>query len=351
MVFPEKYGSELPVIDWGAEESMLVNQLSTVEDLPTREFLERELWAYRQAYASSGQTDQVDKLMKVNLRAFPDSTMRSGKFFTNTVGAFPVVQPGFSASDLLWMSRGVVFWIILVILSLAWMIANLIRKDSDPKILWFFWLLSTIFLGPVCVWIFKKSHLPFDHALPSKAVETWVLSAFLVGVYATGWGISFSLLPRFGDNPTPLVILGMTYLIPVIFGFITFQVLFLLSGSVAAARERLSAGLGSVVISMNFAFAVMFPLMMVFNQLLSTIPATFSVFFWAILSFISMVNLVALYPVNAWMIRRGLKTWQTKKQIEQTTLPTAAKKRAWPVLITSIFILVVSLAITISQLA
>jgi hypothetical protein len=262
-----------------------------------------------------------------------------------------VIQPGLSATDLLWFCRGIVFWFVINILSLVWMFVNLIRDDSGSKILWFFWLLSTIFLGPVSVWVFKKSHTSKGHNSSSQNKEAWALSVFLVGIYATGWGVSFSLLPYFGSNPAPLVILCITYFIPAILGFATFQILFLVSGSATGVKERLVAGLSGVFISMNVAFAVMFPLMMIFDHLFSTIPGSFNPFIWGMLSLLSLVNLIVEYPVNNWMNRHGLFSWQSKKQIEHITIPSTAKKRAWPVLITSIFILVVSLAVTISQLA
>jgi hypothetical protein len=276
--------------------------------------------------------------------------MRWGKLFTNTVGEFPIIQPGFSATDLVWLSRGLILWFFLIILSLVWLFVKLIQWGPDSKFLWVFWLLSTIFLGPVSVLIFKQNQTSADITSLSKRGEAWVRSAFLVGIYAIGWAVSFSLLPRFGSNPPPLVILGITYLIPMSFGFIFFQILILLSGSEGVFNERLLAGLGGAVISMNIAFAVMFPLTMVLNNLFSTIPGSLNPFFWAMLSFLSLLNLIAQYPINAWMIQRGLKSWQPKKLPEQKNIPPD-RKSAWPVLVTSLLILISSLVITISQLA
>ena len=54
-IFPEKLGTEIPAIDWSATEGPIINQLAAVDDPAVKEFLERELWAYRQAYASVGR--------------------------------------------------------------------------------------------------------------------------------------------------------------------------------------------------------------------------------------------------------------------------------------------------------
>ncbi len=75
-IYPSQFGSDLPMIDWGDSEASLVRQLRGVTDETVKEYLERELWSFRQAYTSAGMSDQVDKLWRVNLSAFPGSTMR-----------------------------------------------------------------------------------------------------------------------------------------------------------------------------------------------------------------------------------------------------------------------------------
>ncbi len=349
-VFPERYGMELPLIDWGAAEGILVNQLSDVEDQPTREYLERELWAFRQAYASVGQKDQVEKLRRVNLRAFPNSTMRKYGFFTYTVGGFPVIQSGWSAVAFMRLSWGIFVWVILVILSLIWITVSLIRRSNIARRWWFYWMLSTIFLGPIPIIVYEQIRSPLGISSLSKREQAMILSTFQVGIYAVGWALAFSLLMRFGSEPHPLAILGVTYLTPISVSLVVFRIPSLLIWGKGSFKKRLPEGLWAEVISMNITFAVMFPLTMVLDQLFSTIPGSFNPFYWAMLSFLSLLNLIAQYPINAWMIQRGLKSWQPKKLPEKKNIHPD-RKSAWPVLVTSLLILISSLVITISQLA
>ncbi len=69
-VFPSKYAKAVPDIDWESKEFDLVNRLEQVTDDDVREVLERELWSYRQLYASVGRGELADRLLAVHRQAF-----------------------------------------------------------------------------------------------------------------------------------------------------------------------------------------------------------------------------------------------------------------------------------------
>jgi hypothetical protein len=68
-VFPRKYGKTVPQVDWEADEQDLVGQWKQVTDEDVREILERELWSYRQLFASVGRLDLADRLVNVRGKA------------------------------------------------------------------------------------------------------------------------------------------------------------------------------------------------------------------------------------------------------------------------------------------
>jgi len=72
-VYPRHYTSAIPEVNWEAGENDLVDQLGQVSDSDLREILERELWAYRQLFASVGKKSLADKLMNVHQQAYPNS--------------------------------------------------------------------------------------------------------------------------------------------------------------------------------------------------------------------------------------------------------------------------------------
>jgi CubicO group peptidase (beta-lactamase class C family) len=68
-VFPRQFGKSVPRIDWEADEQDVVNQLRQVKDRDVRQVLERELWSYRQLFASTGRRDLADRLVNVRRKA------------------------------------------------------------------------------------------------------------------------------------------------------------------------------------------------------------------------------------------------------------------------------------------
>jgi hypothetical protein len=76
-VFPRQFGKAVPAIDWEADEQDLVNQLKQVTDEDVREILARELWSYRQLFASVGRSDLVGRLVDVRGKAYRWSGLKN----------------------------------------------------------------------------------------------------------------------------------------------------------------------------------------------------------------------------------------------------------------------------------
>jgi CubicO group peptidase (beta-lactamase class C family) len=92
-VFPRQHGKSVPEVDWGAGERDLVNQLKQVTDADMREILERELWSYRQMYASMGQTERVNRLQDVHRQAYAGSRVSSlDSYAFRGVEYYPIVR-------------------------------------------------------------------------------------------------------------------------------------------------------------------------------------------------------------------------------------------------------------------
>jgi len=81
-VFPRRYGQTVPQVDWEAEDRDLVNQLKQIADADVREILERELWSYRQLFASVSRTELVNRLQDVHRRAYAGSRVSSLDSYT-----------------------------------------------------------------------------------------------------------------------------------------------------------------------------------------------------------------------------------------------------------------------------
>ena len=190
-----------------------------------------------------------------------------------------------------------------------------------------------------------------EESPPKKWQSALIGSTFVVSVYALGWALAFTLLPYFGQNPHPAAILGVTYLTPLLVSWVILRIPCIFSWGKAQPVKRLLCSFGVGLISMNIAYAVLFPLTMILNQLLTTIPGSFNPFYWAILSLISVINLLAQIPIHYWMIRRGIEPVRFRGSVDrdQPDIPTI--KNAWPVLAISMIIVIGALAVTIHQMS
>jgi CubicO group peptidase (beta-lactamase class C family) len=72
-LFPRKFGKDVPEMDWTADVAELVERLEQIGDDDVRSILERELWSYRQLFASVGRSDETRRLRNLHRKAYPNS--------------------------------------------------------------------------------------------------------------------------------------------------------------------------------------------------------------------------------------------------------------------------------------
>ncbi len=346
-IFPQQHGYTLPLVDWEMSEGELVQQLTEIGDRATRVFLERELWSTRQVYASVGRNDLVEKLRRVNTRAYPRSVFRVDELFTATTGQYPVIPPAIHASTYVWLSRGAALWFVLVFLSIIWMTIRTLRSKSISRWERLIWLMATLFLGPISLLIHTLVH-PRSGEMPrAKWRQAWGASLLVISGYTLAWVLAITWLLNLGHEPNPLSILGVTYFTPLLVGLSLFRIP-LLRHRVAGRYGRLISGcLLAEVITLNLGFSVLFPLTMLLSKrLLTTIPHPTSPFFWAMISFIAGVGVMILFPLHYWMIQRGY-TIPSGIASDGARLP--GLRGSWPALLTTLGIMIAMLAITIGS--
>lgn len=351
-LFPLQHGHQAPNIDWTASERDLVAQLSAVDAGPALRFLERELWSYRQAYASSGQSGRAEVLLNVNKTVFPDSSLRRDRSYTWTAGKLPVVAPILSARTLMSISRVVVAWLIVVLLSLAWMVFLLLRERDT----WLWqapvWLVATCLVGPIAPLLYRRKRR--RQSVPGGSADAACASLFCVAGYGLAWVVVVFVLLSLGDNPNPLAILGSALLIPLAIGLLFIRAPALMAAGVRPYRRAVRRGLFGELMRLSLAFAVFFPLTMYFdNQLLSTIPSPTSPYFGAMMSVLGLIGLAVLFPLETIMVRRGfgLPTVGSTGAVAegQIGVATPTIRNSWWMLLGSVAVMVVSLGWAIAS--
>jgi hypothetical protein len=351
-VYPEQQGRPLAAIDWNAPQDALVNQLSAVQDEPAERYLERELWAFRQVYASVGRDDQVQKLWRVSLRVFPRSKMRTDWMHSQTASRSAYVLPILSAAGLSRVAWCVVVWAACVLLTLVWMLIMLLRSTDVPSGEWMIWLLATGLLGPLILVTYKLTR-----ATPGRAAGRWQqaleASVFYVTPHVMGWVVALELLKRLGAQPHPLAILGVFYLVPLTSSLLLFRVTSWLAAKQRPFGRWLARSLLSEIILFSVSYAVLlFGTMFVDNRVLSNLPGLASPLFWAMLSALAGASLVALAPITYWLAQSEQLSWVPRRPESPSSIKAVPTlRRAWPHLVVSMFTMVASLAMTIGLVA
>ncbi len=99
-LFPRQFGKDVPEMDWEADVAELVERLEQIGDDDVRSILERELWSYRQLFASVGRSDETRRLRNVHRKAYPDS--RAGdldQYTFDGVEYYPSAEGGIELSE------------------------------------------------------------------------------------------------------------------------------------------------------------------------------------------------------------------------------------------------------------
>jgi CubicO group peptidase (beta-lactamase class C family) len=349
-LFPRQHNTTPPAFDWGVEQGAqgeLVEQLAAVSNAASRRFLERELWSFRQAYASAGRGDIARRLAWVRRQTFPGSELRHDPFITATAGQPEVIPPVPRAVTFVWVAQGIALWLILVLVSFLWMLVKLVRGKETTLWQKAIWLLAAFILGPIALLVHGLT-VRKPHTAPQPAWKGALGAALLsISGYALGWTFAIAVLVSSPSEPHPLLILGLCYLVPLLLGLLLIRAPSLARLGGLGFGRAISRGLLAEIITLNLGFAALFPLTMFVDQyLFSSMPHPTSPFFWGMMSAVSLVGLLVLFPLQYWMARRNMSGVSVGVAVRIPTL-----RNSWGALLGTCGIMIIALVLTISQLA
>ncbi len=212
---------------------------------------------------------------------------------------------------LAWVDLILLGWFVLVALSVAYVAWDAWRNNPELTVMKWGWILVTVFLGPIALMLYvlsckepyPGSHERFIQPLWKQGLGSTIhcVAGDATGIVAAAAITGLLGLPMGLD-------LFIEYVAGFSFGLFIFQALFMkdmMGGSYRAALRR------SVLpewLSMNFMMAGMFPTMVVLmmgRDMRAMEPTQLA--FWGAMSVAVGAGLVVAYPVNVWMVDRGLK--------------------------------------------
>ena len=208
-------------------------------------------------------------------------------------------------------------WFGLTALAVAYVAYDQFIAGSEPKehslvtkTMRWGWVLVTLYTGPVGFTVYWLLHrvptrpaaTPADPSLCKQAVESTIHC-----VAGDATGILVAALVTSLLRPTMAVELIAEYIAGFAVGLFLFQALCMKSSFGGSYRRAVSGTFLPEAISMNTVMAGMVPVMIILMSHDMSAMAPTSVRFWGIMSLAFLVSAVTTFPVNWWLVARGLK--------------------------------------------
>ena len=212
---------------------------------------------------------------------------------------------------LAWIDVVLLAWFALTALSVAYVAWDAYRNNPELTVMKWGWVLVTLYLGPVGLFLYLLScKEPFPGTHQTFITPPWkqALGSTIhcVAGDATGIIVAAAITGALG---LPMAVdLILEYAAGFGFGLLIFQALFMrdmMGGSYPAAVRR------TVLpewLSMNFMMAGMFPSMVILmmGRDMRAMDPT-ELVFWGTMSVAVLIGLIVAFPINWWMVEKGLK--------------------------------------------
>ncbi len=200
-------------------------------------------------------------------------------------------------------------WFILVGLSLLFVVIDIRSTPASPVLKWGF-ILLTAYMGPFGVFLYVlgcREPLPGMHETYTAARWRQVLGSTMHCVAGDGVGIlagavlaSYLALSRPAD-------IALEYVLGFGFGWTIFQALFMRDMVGGSYLTSLRKTFLAEFLSMNALMAAMLPVAAFGRLAVGTILTPRTPEFWFVMSMALLAGFIAAYPMNWWLVARGLK--------------------------------------------
>jgi hypothetical protein len=217
-------------------------------------------------------------------------------------------------------------WYILTAGSLIFVIFDLLYQTPTMWVMKLAWILIILYTGPVGLFLYLlacRQPLPGTHDQFITPHWKQAIGSMMhcVAGDATGIILAAALVYHFGlPNGIDLII---EYASAFVVGLLVFQALFMksmLGGNyLLAVRKTFFAE----TVSMNMVMVGMIPTMVILMDRLPGSDNPTNPTFWGIMSLAAMAGMVTAYPINSWMVAKGIKHGMMSASSPQPASPQA----------------------------
>ncbi len=201
-------------------------------------------------------------------------------------------------------------WYLLTAGSQVLLVWDFATNTPAGRVMKLAWVLVVFYTGPVGLLLYLltcRQPLPGTHDQFIAAHWKQATGSLLhcVAGDATGIILSAAIVYHFGlPNGVDLVI---EYLSAFVVGLFVFQALFMLSMYGGDYWLAVRKTFFAETVSMNMVMVGMIPTMVILMHRVPGADDPTSGAFWGVMSLATLAGMVTAYPINSWMVARGLK--------------------------------------------
>jgi hypothetical protein len=202
-------------------------------------------------------------------------------------------------------------WLVVAAFSAAYVAWDQFRGNPEPAVMKWGFVLVTLYMGPIGLLLYVMAdkepapggHEDFIKPLWKQGVGSTVhcVAGDATGIIAAAVAVALIGLPMWVD-------LIIEYTVGFLFGLLIFQALFMRKMMGGTYRESVAHSFLPELISMNCMMAGMAPVM-VFLMMGRDMRAMWpgEPLFWMVMSLGVTAGFAIAYPVNVWLVSRGMK--------------------------------------------
>ncbi|HXG86170.1 MAG TPA: DUF4396 domain-containing protein [Pyrinomonadaceae bacterium] len=201
-------------------------------------------------------------------------------------------------------------WFALTAVSVAYVAWDLLTRTPEMKVMKWGWILVTLYTGVfglIVYWFSCREPAPGTHEkfiapLWKQAVGSTIhcLAGDATGIIVAAAITSLLGLPMWFDSV-------VEYVAGFAFGLLIFQALFMKDMLGGSYWQAVKISFLPEWLSMNAVMAGMIPVMVILMMRDMRAMEPTSVRFWGIMSLASLVGAGLAFPVNYWLVKKGLK--------------------------------------------
>jgi len=200
-------------------------------------------------------------------------------------------------------------WFVLTGASVVYVLADIRGNPSSPVLKWAF-ILVTAATGPIGAFLYVLGcREPLRQTHEDYISYRWkqVLGSTMHCVAGDGAGILAGALVASAFHLPAVADVALEYALGFGFGWSIFQALFMRASAGGSFMKALRTTFLPELVSMNLLMAAMIPVAGIAKQLEPAGHDPSNPEFWFFMSMALMAGFVAAYPVNWWLVAKGLK--------------------------------------------